>query len=310
MDDVLTTQFERVEKALSSLVESIATYNPSPQAALDLVAADDHLAHGLDQRTCHWNSLRGPFIYNSTVARHQANHARIQLLRAEAEGLEEQLKSSVEKLATLRHDLFDTPATIFPEHSRPVPFDELLQYASNISKHTVPPTYRERVPGPAGNQDKDREEANSSGALTNGVNTPAIQPEVPETAVALIEGQKNDESAAGAAPEITEEEAEWLKKLNQSQLSWYPWPSNDKIRQSSLYKIQAFREQNYDLNTFSIPAHEEAKRLKRLKRLQQALGQGSPEPQAEEVQPGIEAVQTIRRPVAQPTNIFDDMDDD
>lgn len=51
MDDVLSAQFDRVEKALSTLVDSIAAYNPSPQAALDLVAADDELSHGLDQRT-------------------------------------------------------------------------------------------------------------------------------------------------------------------------------------------------------------------------------------------------------------------
>ncbi|KAI8938272.1 hypothetical protein NX059_005931 [Plenodomus lindquistii] len=293
MDEVLTAQFDRVEKALSTLVDSIAAYNPSPQAAVELVAADDDLSHGLDQ-----------------LAKHQANHARIQLLRAEAEGLEEQLKSSVEKLATLRHELFETPATVFPENSRPVPIDELLQYASNISKHTVPPTYRERVPGPAATADKDKDDAISSGAPTNGVNTPAVQPEPTEGAVAIADGVNDDQPAAGAAPEITEEEAEWLKKLNDSQMSWHPWPSNDKIRTSNLHKIQAFREQNYDLNTFDIPAHEEAKRAKRLKRIQQALGQGSPEPPTEEVQPGIEVVHTVRRPVAQPTNIFDDMDDD
>jgi hypothetical protein len=50
MQDVLSAQFDRVEKALGALVDSIAAYNPSPQAALDLVAADDELSQGLDQR--------------------------------------------------------------------------------------------------------------------------------------------------------------------------------------------------------------------------------------------------------------------
>lgn len=50
MDSVLVEQFERVEKALGALVDSIAAYNPSPQAAIDLVAADDDLSQGLDQR--------------------------------------------------------------------------------------------------------------------------------------------------------------------------------------------------------------------------------------------------------------------
>ena len=50
MDDILQTQFDRVEQALGTLVDSIASYNPNPQAAIDLVAADNELSHGLDQR--------------------------------------------------------------------------------------------------------------------------------------------------------------------------------------------------------------------------------------------------------------------
>jgi hypothetical protein len=50
MEQILSAQFDRVDKALSTLVDSIAAYNPSPQAAIDLVAADDELSHGLDQR--------------------------------------------------------------------------------------------------------------------------------------------------------------------------------------------------------------------------------------------------------------------
>lgn len=50
MDDVLNEQFNRVEKALTTLVDSIAAYNPATQAAVDLVAADDQLSEGLDQR--------------------------------------------------------------------------------------------------------------------------------------------------------------------------------------------------------------------------------------------------------------------
>jgi hypothetical protein len=50
MDSILQAQFERVETALTSLVDSIASYNPSTQAAQDLVAADDELSVGLDER--------------------------------------------------------------------------------------------------------------------------------------------------------------------------------------------------------------------------------------------------------------------
>lgn len=50
MDQVLSAQFERVEKALGTLVDSIAAYNPAPQAAIDLVVADEELSQGLDER--------------------------------------------------------------------------------------------------------------------------------------------------------------------------------------------------------------------------------------------------------------------
>jgi ubiquitin carboxyl-terminal hydrolase 5/13 len=51
MDNVLNEQFGRVEKALTTLVDSIAAYNPATQGAIDLVAADEQLSEGLDQRT-------------------------------------------------------------------------------------------------------------------------------------------------------------------------------------------------------------------------------------------------------------------
>ena len=51
MDVTLDAVFSRVETAFTTLVDSIAAYNPSLQAAGDLLAADDELARGLDKRT-------------------------------------------------------------------------------------------------------------------------------------------------------------------------------------------------------------------------------------------------------------------
>jgi hypothetical protein len=164
----------------------------------------------------------------------------------------------VKKLAEVRHDLFETPVTTFPEDSRAVPFDELLQYATNISRYTVPPTYRERVP--TTDKDKEEDEAVSSGAPTNGVNTPAHAIEDTEPPKDGTEGQKEGENADGV-PEITAEEEEWLQKLKASNLAWYPWPSNEKIRAGILYSLQYWREKGKDLNEFNIPAHNEAQRL-------------------------------------------------
>lgn len=50
MNTTLQAQFDRVETALNTLIDSISAYNPSPAAAVALVAADDDLSHGLDQR--------------------------------------------------------------------------------------------------------------------------------------------------------------------------------------------------------------------------------------------------------------------
>ncbi|PSN64724.1 hypothetical protein BS50DRAFT_499110 [Corynespora cassiicola Philippines] len=237
MDAILQAQFQRVEHALTTLVDSIASYNPSPQAAVDLVAADDELSRGLDQ-----------------LALHQSNHARILALRTEAEALETQVKSSVATLAGLRRELFSLPSSASDADTRPVPFDELLQFAKNISKHTVPPTYREPIPDfPDLNQlqekgkDAEKDGGGSNGVPSNGVNTPA-NPNPSEQPKENAEGEAEPK-------EITEQEAEWLRKLNENQLGWTPWPSNDKIRRGGLMQIQ------YLLDTGKDPAKIDISKL-------------------------------------------------
>jgi hypothetical protein len=49
MDEIIDKRFERVEKALSTLINSISTYNPAPALANDLVSADAELSQGLEQ---------------------------------------------------------------------------------------------------------------------------------------------------------------------------------------------------------------------------------------------------------------------
>ncbi|TVY14061.1 Mediator of RNA polymerase II transcription subunit 4 [Lachnellula arida] len=50
MDEIIDRRFERVEKALATLITSISTYNPAPALANDLVTADTELTQGLEQR--------------------------------------------------------------------------------------------------------------------------------------------------------------------------------------------------------------------------------------------------------------------
>ena len=49
MNSVLQAQLDRVETALSTLIDSITSYNPSIPAVHELLAADDALIEGLDQ---------------------------------------------------------------------------------------------------------------------------------------------------------------------------------------------------------------------------------------------------------------------
>ena len=50
MNIIIQAQLDRVETALNTLIESIASYNPSVPTANALLAADDDLNKGLKQR--------------------------------------------------------------------------------------------------------------------------------------------------------------------------------------------------------------------------------------------------------------------
>lgn len=262
------------------------------------------------------------------VARHQANHARLQSLRTEADALEEQLKSSVAALATLRKELLATPATVFPSDSRPVPFDELLQYAQNISRYTVPPTFRERVPDTADDSNKNNDvkepetlDAPAIAPATNGLNTPTtvmVPVEAPQAAETAKEG---DTPAAGASPaavpELSASEAEWLQKLISSGHPWTPWPDKDKILRGNLWKLYWYREkQKRNMDDFDIEAHEEDLRKQFADDPEAPMPEGpadvQPEPPVQEqpVQQAPPPQAAPAAPAAGGFTLFDDMESD
>ncbi|KIH86375.1 mediator of RNA polymerase 2 transcription subunit 4 [Sporothrix brasiliensis 5110] len=132
MDKFIDVRFDRVEKALVTLIDSIAKYNPSPALAEDLLAADRELNSGLEQ-----------------LQTHQNNYLRILALRDDVAALDGQIKSTLLALAASRRDILQTPATEFPEDSvnrtirdetkhYPFTYDELMSYARRISRNTVP----------------------------------------------------------------------------------------------------------------------------------------------------------------------------
>jgi hypothetical protein len=62
MDKIVDACFERVEKALATLVESITKYNPQASHAVELATADGELSQGLKKciDTLHFSLLGRP----------------------------------------------------------------------------------------------------------------------------------------------------------------------------------------------------------------------------------------------------------
>ncbi|KAK7513075.1 vitamin-D-receptor interacting mediator subunit 4-domain-containing protein [Phyllosticta citriasiana] len=214
MDALLDARFQRVESALNALIDSIASYNPSQSAVLDLVAADEQLSRGLEQ-----------------LAVHQANYRRILSLRQSADTLDAQIKSTLGTLAETRKELVALPVTAASPSARDVSTDELLSYAKHIGKFTAPPGIKpppslDQVPRPEEKPDTDVN-------MTNGSTDPQAHPEG---------GAADAKSKTMAA--LSQEQKAWLAGL--SNLQFVPWPTDDKIKLGALGQIQTMVEQGKD----------------------------------------------------------------
>lgn len=174
-----------------------------------------------------------------TVSQHQANHTRILGLRAEAEALETQLRSSISTLASLRQELLQVPTSTPPKDSRPVPVSELLKYAMYISNYTVPPTFREEMPSRHASPDKDRDAS--------------AQPGTAQAPIAVEEGANKPENEM--AP--TKEQAEWLKQMTEQGIDWKPYPTDETIRRGNLMKIQDLLDRQQDPWTAIVRTEQE-----------------------------------------------------
>ena len=53
MEEELSARFDKLENAFVELIDSITTYNPSIEAAEDVLTADDDLSEGLERRKVH-----------------------------------------------------------------------------------------------------------------------------------------------------------------------------------------------------------------------------------------------------------------
>ena len=164
MNAIIQTQLDRIESALTSLVDSIAAYSPSTVAANTLLAADDELQVGLKQ-----------------LSQHQRNHLRILALHERISHQNAQITSILTSLAETRADLLSTPTSLPRKGTRNVPYTELLDYAKRISRYTVPPTFRPPLPLPRPQIDStvngDIENANAGDEEGRGRGTEALEDE-------------------------------------------------------------------------------------------------------------------------------------
>ncbi|KAI4288147.1 MAG: hypothetical protein L6R35_002588, partial [Caloplaca aegaea] len=243
MNAIIQGQLDRVEAALNTLVSSIESYNPSVPAAIDLLAADSELQEGVQQRKlplppCHLLHIVSPTCPKpdlGSVAQHQAHHARILALRSAIEEREQRRRSTLTLLAETRADILSTPVTTFPEKTsrNDVPYTELLDYASRISKYTVPPTFREPPPPP------QQPASNAAPTAANGVGGGAVAESREANAVVAngeVVAPQGEEGKGVGEKSLGANEIQWLNQ--QAQLPFTPWPTEDVIKRGALGQIQ------------------------------------------------------------------------
>ncbi|KAI0132872.1 mediator of RNA polymerase II transcription subunit 4 [Xylariales sp. AK1849] len=245
MDKYISARFDRVEKALSSLVDSIAKYNPSAYQGTELLAAENELSKGLED-----------------LQVHQQNHARIQSLQSTTTSLDSQIRETLTLLAQTRKELVSTPATIFPNGPNyTIKYDELLAYARRISKTTLPPAgVSNGTPAPAADSQPKPDNATGIetavttpvGGTPNGASTPAPG----STPVANGE-PASQATIASNNTSLPEHLTAHLNPL--ANTDFIPWPTEDHVRAGALANIAYLAERGIDPEGYD-PAEEEARK--------------------------------------------------
>jgi hypothetical protein len=193
------------------------------------------------------------------VAQHQANYAHIVHLRQTAENLDQRIKNTITVLADTRKELLDTPFTSFPAKSRDVPFDELLQFAKNISKYTVPPTMRPRLQENGTGTEPVTIKLDSASPAENGANRISVP------AVELPPDRATDRGVAeAAAPEargvgwsnLGEEQKQWLDQM--ANMPFVPWPNDEAVKAGALAAIYEMLDKGEDPAKMGMPEADAA----------------------------------------------------
>ncbi|KAM5347915.1 hypothetical protein ACJ41O_007739 [Fusarium nematophilum] len=246
MDAYIDSRFERLEKALASLIDSVTKYHPSTVQAKELETADNELSKGLEE-----------------VQTHQNNHLRIQQLRDSSAALDAQIRDTLSSLATTRKDIVTTHTTTAPAGpSFPIAYEELLNYARRISKTSMPPGGSIKPaapPSPDGQTPAPESQAASvmtpSAPPSSQVQSPAVMNGTPHASQEPATQQTTTSSNTNL-PEV------WSQFLNPlSGQLFFPWPQEDKIRAGSLASNQLLMEQGIDPRGYD-PVEEEERKLR------------------------------------------------
>jgi hypothetical protein len=259
MDKMIDKRFERVEKALATLISLISTYNPNPNLANDLVTADSELSEGLEQCEFFCRKLSAS-ANQPTVTTHQNNHAKIVALRATSNTLDTQIRETLTLLVNTRREVIATPTSTFPTNIRPVTNAELLSYARRISKYTIPPTYREADPqtsGEAGTntpkEPQSQTQTNGSTPIvaTNGVTSELAASQAPPAASSAMDVDQSQQAVTDTQTTDatgTASNSEMWKNFfaAAAEAPFVPWPNDDVIRRGALASIQMLVDQGID----------------------------------------------------------------
>ncbi|KAG6006778.1 hypothetical protein E4U43_000400 [Claviceps pusilla] len=255
MDKYIDVRFERLEKALSNLIDSVTKYHPSTVHAEELKAADVELSKGLEK-----------------VETHQNNYLRIQKLRKSSAILDTQIRDTLTSLANTRKDIVTTHTTTYPsEPNYPIAYEELLSYARRISKTTLPPaatvegaSMTLEIRTHTQNQTQTQAqtpnpESQSQSALTPSAPTPS-QPQSPALngTPTVTPDQPSQQTTTSTNTSLPEGMSQYLNPL--SGQVFFPWPLEDKIRSGALASYQMLLEKGVDPTGYDPATEEERKR--------------------------------------------------
>ncbi|KAH6608434.1 mediator of rna polymerase ii transcription subunit 4 [Trichoderma cornu-damae] len=245
MDAYIDNRFERLEKALATLIDSVTKYHPSPIQAEELKAADNELCKGLEQ-----------------VQIHQNNHLKIQQLRQLSTSLDIQIRETLTSLATTRKDIVTTHVTVYPsEPNYPVVYEELLSYARRISKTSMPPAAVLNALASSQESQTPLPDPQAQAGMTPSAPTPnPMQSPAPANGAlpSSFTDQSIPQTQASLNTSLPESMSHYLNPLS-GQL-FFPWPTEDKIRSGALASNQILLEQGIDPRGYDPVAEEDRKR--------------------------------------------------